>query len=238
MSVADGMAKSSNVVTARLALMIGTPAVRAFLDKIGFKEATHVEIAEGRLGRPLQPQRWADISTITIGFGYGLAVTQLHMASAYAALVNGGYLVQPTLNPDATPPGEAARVISARTSAAMRNIMRRTVTWGTGKQAEAPGYEVGGKTGTVEKAAPTGGYLKDKTRANFVGAFPMSRPRYVIALTLDEPEDRTGPVARRSAGATAAPVTGEAIRRVAPLLGLRPALPEVPAGPTVAAVRR
>lgn len=237
MSVADAMAKSSNVVTARLAIMLTTPVVRAFLDRIGFKEPTAIEIAEASLGRPLQPERWADISTITIGFGYGLAVTQLHMAAAYAAMVNGGLLVSPTLDPEAVPPGEDARILSPRTSAAMRAIMRHTVTWGTAKAAEAPGYEVGGKTGTAEKANPAGGYLRDKTRTSFVGAFPMSDPRYVISVSLDEPELRTGPRPVRTAGATAAPVAGEAVARVAPLLGLRPALPPKADGATIADAR-
>jgi cell division protein FtsI (penicillin-binding protein 3) len=236
MSVADAMAKSSNVVTARLAIMLGTPAVRQFFDEIGFTEPTAIEIAEGQLGRPLLPQRWADISTITISYGYGLAVTQLHMAAAYAAMVTG-YRVEPTLRPDPTPPDEDARIFSPHTVAAMRRILRHTVTWGTARGAEAPGYEVGAKTGTAEKAAPGGGYLRDKTRTNIVTVFPVNDPAYVLAVSLDEPEDRTGPQPRRTAGATAAPVAGEAIARIAPLLGLRPALPLPETGVTIASNR-
>ncbi len=240
MSVTQAMTKSSNVVAARLALMAGTPRVQRYFRDLGFFEATALEIAEARLGRPLLPPRWVDISTITISFGHGLAATPLHLAAAYATLVNGGYRIRPTLDPDAAGPGEDDRVLSARTSLAMRAILRETVTHGTGKRAEAPGYEVGGKTGTADKPRPGGGYFRDKVMSTFAAAFPMSDPEYVLVLTLDEPENREGPVARRTAGVTAAPVAGAAIRRLAPLLGLRPALPPVapPAdGATVALAR-
>ena len=236
MSVADAMAKSSNVVTARLAILLGTDAVRPYVERLGFTEPTAIEIAEGRLGRPLLPERWADISTITISYGYGLAVTQLHMAAAYAAMVTG-YRVEPTLQPDPAAPGEKARLFSPHTVAAMRRILRHTVTWGTAGAADAPGYAVGAKTGTAEKAAPGGGYLDDKTRTNIVTVFPVNDPAYVLAVSLDEPEDRTGPKPRRTAGATAAPVAGAAIARIAPLLGLRPALPLPETGVTIASNR-
>ncbi|TVQ53946.1 MAG: penicillin-binding protein 2 [Rhodobacteraceae bacterium] len=233
MTVAQAMARSSNVVSARLGLMAGTPAVRDYFQRLGFFEPTGLEIAEARLGQPLLPARWADISTITISFGHGLAATPLHLAVGYAAMVNGGFRVRPTLDPDApdvTLPGpdQAAQVLSAEASKAMRRILRESVTNGTGRSAEAPGYEVGGKTGTADKPRPGGGYFRDRVMSTFAAAFPMSDPEWVLVLTLDEPEDRSGPVPRRTAGWTAAPVTGEAIRRLAPLLGLRPALPPDP----------
>jgi cell division protein FtsI (penicillin-binding protein 3) len=238
MTVTDVIARSSNVGTARLALMAGTPAAQEYLRKLGFFEATGLEIAEAPLGRPLLPPRWSDLSTITISFGHGLSATQLHLAAAYATLVNGGLRVRPTLDPDAPPPTEADRVLSTRTSMMMREILRRTVVKGTGKAAEAPGYEVGGKTGTADKPV-AGGYARDKVLATFAAVFPSSNPQYVLVVTLDEPEDRSGPVVRRTAGAVAAPVAGDAIRRLAPLLGLRPAPPPPPeTGPAVTVAAR
>jgi cell division protein FtsI (penicillin-binding protein 3) len=232
MQVADIIAKSSNVGAARMAIMAGTPAAQEFLGRLGMLDPISFDVAEASLSRPLRPRRWSDLSTITMSYGYGLSVSQLHMAAAYAALVNGGLLPTPSLNPDAAPPGEDRRVISPTVSIWMRDALRATVTRGSGKSAEAPGYEVGGKTGTAEKLAPTGGYDPDRTLASFAGAFPMSDPAYVLVLTLDEPVDMTGPKPRRTAGVTAAPVAGEAIRRVAPLLGLRPA-PVVPTAPAL-----
>ena len=101
--------------------------------------------------------------------------------------------------------------------------MRQVVTRGTARSSEVAGYEVAGKTGTADKPRPTGGYYKNKVVATFASAFPSSDPQYVLVLTLDEPSvTRAGGVESRTAGSTAAPVAGELIRRVAPLLGLRP----------------
>ena len=101
-------------------------------------------------------------------------------------------------------------------------MMRRVVTEGTARMGDVPGYSVAGKTGTADKPSPEGGYYKDKVLATFASFFPSTDPRYVLIVTLDEPEDRTGPEPRRTAGATAVPVAAEVIRRVAPLLGLAP----------------
>jgi cell division protein FtsI (penicillin-binding protein 3) len=233
MSLTEAIVESSNVAMGRLAIMAGTPRAQEFLKKLGFFEATRLEIAEASLGAPLLPPRWSELSTITISYGHGLAATPLHLAAAYASLTNGGLRVQPTLDPDAAQPTEADRVVSARTSAQVRAMLRGVVARGTGKLAEAPGYEVGGKTGTADKPKPGGGYEDKKVLSTFAAVFPASDPAYVLVLTLDEPVDRSGPVLRRTAGWTAAPVTGEAIARLAPLLGLRPHF-DPPAAPTSA----
>jgi cell division protein FtsI (penicillin-binding protein 3) len=107
----------------------------------------------------------------------------------------------------------------ARTSL---DMMRAVVTRGTASFAEIKGYEVAGKTGTADKAKPTGGYYKDKVIATFASVFPASDPKYVLVLTLDEPVEVIAGEARRTAGWTAVPVAAEVIRRTAPLLGLRP----------------
>ena len=130
------------------------------------------------------------------------------------------------------------RVISERTSQIMRGLMRDVVTNGTASFAEVPGYFVGGKTGTADKAKPTGGYYKDKVIATFAAVFPITAPRYVLVVTLDEPVDTSGPEPRRTAGWTSVPVAAEMIRRIAPLLGMRPDIePAPPAALTVAQVQ-
>jgi cell division protein FtsI (penicillin-binding protein 3) len=240
MTVAEMMARSANVATVRLAQALGTEAVRPFMESLGMLAPPPLDLPEAALGRPLLPPRWADISTLTMSYGYGIAVTPLHMAVAYAALVNGGYRVTPTLDPEATPPGEDARVLSARTSARMREILRGPVNdrRGTARRAAVAGYDVGGKTGTAEKTGPDGAYVDDRVRASFVAAFPMRDPAYVLAITLDEPEDNSGEKPARGAGITAAPVAGAAIARLAPLLGLRPVLPEDDGAGTVTVAGR
>lgn len=224
MSLRDVIVESSNVGTSRVALAIGGAAQKAFLKRLGFLEPTSVEVAEANLGQPLFPERWTELSTMTISYGHGLAATQLHLAAAYASLLNGGLLVEPTLRLDAPRPTEADRVISAKTSRSLREMMRAVVAEekGTANFAEAPGYEVGGKTGTADKPS-RGGYDRSKTISTFAGAFPMSSPKYVLVVTLDEASTFRYGRTWRTAGWTAAPTAGLAVKRIAPLLGMRPA---------------
>ncbi len=221
MSLRDVIIESSNTGTSRLALAIGADAQRSFLGELGFLAPTPLEIAEARLGAPLLPRNWGRLQTMTISYGHGLAATPLHLAAGYATMVNGGLKVRPTLRKNAAPPNEADRVISTETSFAMRDLLRAIVAEGTGRKANVPGYEVGGKTGTADKPKP-GGYHRDKTIGTFASVFPTSNPKYVLIVTLDEPVEYVNGKALRTAGWTAAPVTGVAIRHVAPLLGMRP----------------
>ena len=220
-SVHDVFAHSSNIGTARMAQTIGAERQRAFLDQLGLLTSTPVEMIEAAQSRPLLPARWGDVATMTISYGHGLSASPLHLASAYATMVNGGTLVRPTLlRQDTVEPGE--RVISEATSAAMRGLMRAVVTEGTASFGEVAGYAVGGKTGTADLPRPTGGYYDDRNINTFAAAFPMHDPRYVLITTLQEPVETSGPEPRRTAGWTSVPVAAEIIRRSAPLLGLRP----------------
>jgi len=117
------------------------------------------------------------------------------------------------------------RVMSAANAAAARKMLRRVVAdeAGTASFAEVPGYAVGGKTGTADKPKERGGgYYSDRVIATFASIFPAHDPEYVLIVTLDEPVETSGDKPRRTAGWTAVPVAAEIIRRVAPLLGLRP----------------
>ena len=188
-------------------------------------EASPVELVEAGTTAPLLPERWSDLTTITISYGHGMAVTPLHLAAGYATLVNGGYRVHPSIIEGAAPaPTEADRAISAATSREMRAILRQVVVRGTAKLADVKGYEVGGKTGTADKPNATGGYARDKTISTFAAFFPASAPKYVLVIALDEPTAIINDTAFRTAGLTAAPVVGKAIRRLAPVLGMRPEL--------------
>ena len=221
LTLTDVMVKSSNIGTARLALETGTEAQQDFLRELGFFDPSPVELPEARGARPLLPPRWSELSTMTISYGHGLAATPLHMATAYASLVNGGLRVRPTLIAGAPAPTEADRIVSEATSHALNRMLRAVVSRGTARFADIEGYSVGGKTGTADKPI-AGGYAEDRVIATFAGMFPSHDPEYVIVVTLDEPEDRSGPVVRRTAGWTAAPTMGQIVTRIAPILGLRP----------------
>src|SRR5690606_2971112 len=143
-------------------------------------------------------------------------------AAAAAALVNGGLYITPTFVPRT--PAEAAatarRVISPQTSAKMRYLMRLNVEKGSGRRADVEGYFVGGKTGTAEKVI-NGRYSNDTRFNAFVGAFPMDAPRYLVLVTLDEPQPAEGQYSA-VAGLNTAPLTGSIIARAAPMLDVMP----------------
>ena len=221
LTVENVLVKSSNVGTARLSKMIGGENQKTFLKNLGLLAATPIELVEGPTGKPQFPSNWSEISTMTISYGHGISTSPVHLASAYSTIVNGGTLVKPTVVKQTVPPiGE--RIISQKVSMRLRTMLRHVVTEGTASFGEVPGYSVAGKTGTADKPNNQGGYHKDKVLATFASFFPSANPKYVLIVTLDEPEDRAGFEPRRTAGWTAVPVGAEVIRRVAPLLGLAP----------------
>jgi cell division protein FtsI (penicillin-binding protein 3) len=222
LSVEDVIVKSSNIGTARLAIEMGGAAQQDFLRSLGLMDVLPVELSEAARAAPLLPERWSDLTTMTVAYGHGLAVSPLHLAAAYASLVNGGLRVRPSIIASDARPTEADRIVSERTSAQIRDMLRATVVRGTAKAADIPGYAVGGKTGTADKPNASGGYARDKVIATFASVFPVHDPRYVLLVALDEPENRVNGQTLRTAGWTAVPVAARAIRRLAPVLGMRP----------------
>jgi len=222
LSVSDIIVKSSNRGTGRLALAIGAERQQAFLKGLGFFDATPLEIVEAQGGKPLLPKRWTELSTVTISYGHGLSSSPMHLAAGYAAIANGGFKVEPTLLRQ-TGPRLGPRLMSETTARHSVDMLRKVVTEGTASFGEVPGYAVGGKTGTADKPkARGGGYYDDKVINTFASVFPSNDPKYVLIVTLDEPVETSGTEPRRTAGWTAVPVAAEMIRRIAPLLGLRP----------------
>ena len=221
LSVTDVLVKSSNIGTARIAQMIGSERQREFLGRFGFLDPLSLELAEVGHVTPQYPDPWGELSTMTISYGHGLSTSLVHLAAGYSALVNGGLRVEPTLlRRTETTLGE--RLISEQTSQTMRALMRAVVVRGTARLGEVEGYAVGGKTGTADKPDPQGGYYEGRVIATFAGAFPMTDPRYVIAVMMDEPSETSGAEARRTAGWTVVPVAAEMVRRIAPVMGMRP----------------
>lgn len=226
LSVPEVFTYSSNIGSALMARDIGPERQKAYLERLGMFEKTAIELS-GAV-RPLLPRQWGEVESMTVSYGHGIAVTPLHLVSGIASIVNGGRLIPATLLRQ----GEAVnmvenkrnfkRVISADTSRKMRQLMRLAVEYGTGGNARVEGYLVGGKTGTAEKAS-AGGYDKKALLSSFVGVFPMDNPRYVIFAMLDEPQGIKETLGFASAGWTAAPVVGNVIERIGPLLGVRPA---------------
>ena len=221
-SVAEIMKESSNIGTAQIAAQVGAERQKAFLRKMGFLSPVGIELKER--GRTLTPgNNWGEVATMTVGYGHGIAVTPLHLASGYATLFNGGIYRPATLLKvtPANPAAKGRRVFTADTSFKMRALLRLVVTKGTGKKADAPGYRVGGKTGTAEKPV-AGGYARNRVVTSFAGVFPMDEPRYAMVVMLDEPQPTAETYGFRTAGWNAAPIMGLTVSRIAPLLGIIP----------------
>jgi cell division protein FtsI (penicillin-binding protein 3) len=221
LTVPEILMYSSNIGSARMAVSLGTDNQRAFLTRIGLTRPTGIELPES--GAPLMPNPWREISTMTIGFGHGMAVTPLHMMTAVSALVNGGFYRPATLlkQDENTAESKAQRVIKPETSRVMRELMRLVVAKGTGSTAEVAGYEVGGKTGTAEKSG-VGGYHKKALLSSFIATFPVSDPKYVVLVMIDEPHGNKESFGFATAHWTAAPAVGRVIAQIGPLLGLSP----------------
>jgi cell division protein FtsI (penicillin-binding protein 3) len=227
-SIAEVMMESSNIGMAQIADKLGKDRQKAWLKKMGFLDRPEIELREK--GRPLTPgSRWGPFETMTIGFGQGIAVAPLQLAMGYATLFDNGVYHPPTIlkrgpgNP--LPPGR--RVFSEDTSYRMRSLLRLVVVKGTGKKADAPGYRIGGKTGTAQKLI-NGHYSQTINITSFAGVFPMDDPRYVIVVMLDEPKATPETYGFTTAGWNVAPVVSRTVSRIAPMLGVAPDLNKEP----------
>lgn len=221
LNVAQSLMYSSNIVTGQIADELGAKRLRQSMIDLGMHERPYIELPAR--GAPIWPgDNWARVQNVTVSYGHGISVTPLHLASAYAALVNGGVWRPSTLHklePHEVPKGR--RVFKASTSYRMRQLLRLITTNGTGRSADAAGYRVGGKTGSAEKAV-RGGYSKSLVVSTFAAAFPMDRPRYVIVTMLDEPKGTTASSFQRTAAWNAAPIVGRLVPRIGPMLGVMP----------------
>jgi cell division protein FtsI (penicillin-binding protein 3) len=211
---------SSNIGSARMAAQIGIDRQKEYLGRLGLLQAPSFEIPE--VGAPLVPSPWHEINTLTIAFGHGISVSPLQMATAVSAVVNGGVLHHPTVikRPSGYAPA-GQQVLSARTSEDLRRLLRLVVEHGTGKLANAPGYLVGGKTGTAEKVSGRH-YDRKELLSSFIGVFPITAPRYLVMISIDEPHGSKETAGYATGGWVAAPGVGRVIERMAPLLGIPP----------------
>ena len=221
LSVPEVFIYSSNIGTAKMADVVGIDGHREFIKRLGLLDKMDgLELPE--IARPSEPKKWKKVNSITISYGHGVSTTPLQTAVAAAAMVNGGKLLKPTLFPRSK--GEATRlskqVLKPQTTDMMRYLMRLNVLKGSGKRAEVPGYLVGGKTGTAEKVV--NGKYSSAVRFNaFLSAFPVTDPKYVVLVIVDEPKPEKGQ-RYATAGMNAAPTVASIVRRSAPVLGINP----------------
>jgi cell division protein FtsI (penicillin-binding protein 3) len=203
LTVPEVFTHSSNIGTARMALMVG--------------------VAGHQSAEPLAPKHWGELNTMTIAFGQGLNVAPIQALMAVAALVNGGHMMTPTflMRSQTDAMASSHRVVSEQTSESMRYLLRSNATHGSAGFANIEGYYVGGKTGTAQKIVNRR-YSNDKVFTTFMAMTPADKPKYLYMVLYDQPEAAPGDGGYHTAAYNAGRVTGQLIRRVQPLEGIPP----------------
>ena len=194
-SVDEILSHSSNVGAITLAELLTrqpTRDVSWWISRFGFGHKTGIDFPGESAGIVLPPSEWTGATIGNVPIGHGIAVTPIQMASAYAAVANGGVMVQPHLvdrvGHSGRPSWKRRRIVSRNVAAQLTDMLRDVVIEGTGQKAGIPGYEVAGKTGTAAIPLPTGGYSSEKYVASFVGYVPASNPQLLVMVTVDEPQ--------------------------------------------------
>ena len=224
-NIPEVIVRSSNIGSAKIAEKFGSSIQLQYLKSLGLMDKLSLEIPE--TSKPLVRTDAKLLTTMTISYGHGIAITPAHLTSATATIVNGGIRISPTLL-ISTSINNNKRIFSEETSMKMRSIMRLVVSnkYGTAKKAEAPGYLVGGKTGTAEKVSASGRYLKKQNIVAFTAGFPMNNPRFVITVMIDNPKGQKSSFGYRTAGWVVAPVVSKIVTRIAPILDIKPQMNE------------
>ena len=225
------LVRSGNIGSVRIAQQLGEEKFSLFLSKLGVLEKINFEIEE--VGSPIK-FNWGKCPLATASFGHGITTTLLQLAKAYSIIVNGGYDINPTLIKN-NKNEKKEKILNEDVSEKILPILRKIVTTkeGTASLANVNGYEIGGKTGTAEKSSG-GGYSKKKINT-FVSVFPTSKPKFVLAVMLDEPKTNENYIYHyrdgsnikykgtpfNTAGWTTVEVTGQIVEKIGPILATK-----------------
>lgn len=219
LSLPEIFAYSSNIGTAKIIMDVGAERQRKFLHKLGMDQSLKLDVPE--TASPLTPAHWSDVYMMTISFGHGIAVTPMHLVRAIAAVAGDGKIRPITFLKQDKEIVSGDLVLSEKNVLNIRKLLRLVVQEGTAGKADAAGYRVGGKTGTAEKSG-AGGYNRKSNLASFVGVFPIDNPKYVVLVMVDEPKGNKSTYGFATGGWVAAPVAGDIVARMGPMLGIRP----------------
>lgn len=222
LNVKEILVHSSNIGSARMALQAGFNEQYNFLKKIKLLEKINMELVETAKPIVMKKEKWkaSDSAVASIGYGYGLSISPLHLAASFSAIVNGGLYNTPTLLQGKYNPNNSERVLSDATSKLMRKLLRAVVVEGSGRNANVLGYEVGGKTGTANKQDQQGRYINNHVNTTFLAAFPISNPKYVLVVMMDDPKATKDTFGFNLAGWNVVPTAAEIISDVAPQLNI------------------
>jgi cell division protein FtsI (penicillin-binding protein 3) len=223
LSLKEAFLYSSNIASIKIAQSFGKNIQYEFLKRLEINKKIPLELFE--LAAPLIPKQWGEVLSWTVSYGYGIALSPMHMLKIVTTIVNDGILCQPTLLHQKDTRNKLLRkpIFCASTSKQVRELMRLVVTEGTGRKANVPGYRVFGKTGTAYQSMGKKGYGSIKKRTtSFVGGWPYEKPKYMIILMLDDPKATEQSHGYATAGYNAAVVAGQIIEAVAPMLDVLP----------------
>ena len=226
LTLAEALAKSSNVAAIKLGLRVGDPSMYDYITRFGFGSRTGIELPGETAGVIRPVSRWQPSSIGSIAIGQEVGVTPLQMVAAFGALANDGVRIAPHLIREVRsaagvatyrPNPEQHRVISKETAGALRGMLEGVTLNGTAKKAQLDGYTAAGKTGTAQKIDPrTRTYSRTKFVASFVGFAPVNDPAVVIIVVIDEPGGSY------HGGDVAAPVFRQIAEQILPALGVLP----------------
>jgi cell division protein FtsI (penicillin-binding protein 3) len=211
---------SSNIGSAKMALDFGSEVQKQYLGRFGLFSAPSIELPE--VGAPLVPKTWREVTTMTVAYGYGIAVSPLMLLDAIRSVIKGKRTYPVTLlkRNEYRLPAEEVPIVSEKTSRNIRALMRLVATEGTAKKADVPGFRVIAKTGTAHKKQ--GHSYSDARLSSIVIAFPEENPKYILNVFLDNPKASKATYGYATGGWTAAPVGGRIVERLAPLVGVQP----------------
>jgi cell division protein FtsI (penicillin-binding protein 3) len=215
LDVAGVIEKSSNVGSSKIALSLEREVMWQGLRRFGFGSTTDIALPGEAFGRLNDYASWSDIEHATLAFGYGLSVTAVQLARAYAVLANDGWMLPLSILQRESPVG-AERVLSVETARQVRAMLERVVTHGTAQRARVPGYTVAGKTGTVHKSSASG-YAENRYLSLFAGMVPARKPRLVGVVIIDEPM-----AGEHFGGRVAAPIFATVMREATRILNIEP----------------
>ncbi|NKB46343.1 MAG: penicillin-binding protein 2 [Legionellales bacterium] len=216
LSVSDVLRRSSNVGVAKLALELPENHLYQSLRQFGFGETSNTYFPGESRGAVVQPNQKQKLSIATLAFGYGISVTPLQLAQAYAVFARQGKFLPATLVKEGNQKQPEKQVISPQVSETVLAMLESVVDQGSARRAKVPGYRVAGKTGT-SRLAGNGGYYQDKHVATFVGIAPVDHPRLVMAVVIHEPKNGS-----YYGGVVAAPVFSSVMTDALRLLEVSP----------------
>lgn len=221
LTAAGVIQKSSNIGMTKVSTMLRAEEMWNLFTEVGLGQPPKVGFPGAVSGRLRPYKSWRPIEQATMAYGYGVSASLFQLARAYTIFANDGMLMPISIiGSDSVGPPQGIRVIDSKTAAEMRQMFAGVVdAGGTATTAQVDGYSTGGKTGTAYKAGPHG-YNHSKYRASFVGIAPLSAPRLVIAVSIDEPK-----ASQHFGGQAAGPAFAEIASQALPLLGIRPDLP-------------